>query len=396
MKTSQYVMRYRVLLLVLLALVVSAGCVPVRMGVSWPVMDTIMMNGETRLMVAYNHVVTLIEPSNGALTRLENAEGEVRYDEQNNPRTWSVDGHQYENAQFFARPVPLDEETLLFPAYNNRLLEVDLLTATVSSTAGIPLSGPTIAEAVLTDKMLYVPLKEGDVVALDRETYDQKWKADTDAGVWTTPLLVDNTLYVASIDHHLYAFDAETGASLWKNPVDLQGLASAAPLYYDGFLYIGSYSHTVFKISVNGEIVDQFDANNWIWSTPVVDDGMLYVTDLSGYVYAIDPEDMTALWSVKAGTKGIRPAPLVTEAYVIVASRDGVVYWLSRSTGEVVNRREIEGRPEILSDMLLLEPSDSLKISETLIVVSTVDPAHLVYAFPLDYKSGYQGWAYRR
>lgn len=396
MKTSQAAMEFRKVWWVILAVIMAAGCVPVRTGVSWPVLDTIEMNGETRLLVAYNHVMTLVEPSNGAVTRLENSEGEVRFDEQGNPRNWSIDGHQYENAQFFARPVFLDDETLLFSAYNNRLLEVDLLTATLASTTGIALTGPTIAEAVITDEMVYVPLKDRNLVALDRDNYDLQWTAQTDAGVWSAPVLVDNVLYVAAIDHHFYAFDAETGENVWDNPIDLQGLAGAAPLYHDGFLYIGSYSHKVFKISLDGTIANEYQANNWIWSTPVIADDVLYVTDLSGYVHAINPDDMTALWSVKAGTKGIRPAPLVTDDYVIVASRDGVVYWLARTNGEVLHRREIEARPEILSDIVLLEPSETLQISEALIVISTVDPAHLVYAFPLDYTSGYQGWAYRR
>jgi outer membrane protein assembly factor BamB len=333
-----------VLLLAVSALLVASGCAPTRVGVSWPVVDTVVMNDTTRLFVAYNNIVTLIEPANGALTRLETPEGEPRTNDDGSPRIWQLDGKEAENAQFFSRPVRLDDETLLLGAYNNRLLKVDLLTAKVSTTKLI--AEPIIADLAATDDTVFASLMYGDVMALDRETLEQRWQADTLDGVWSQPLVVDDVVYVTSVDHHLYAFDADSGETVWSQPADLEGLAGAAPLYADGFLYVGSYAHKVFKIDAeNGSIVGSYLAKNWIWSTPVLYENTLYVTDLSGYVHAIDAATMEVIWSVKAATKGIRPAPLVTDDVVVVASRDGIIYWLDRATGETKHTREIEGRP---------------------------------------------------
>jgi outer membrane protein assembly factor BamB len=384
-----------ILLLAVSVLFFTAGCAPTRVGVSWPVVDTIVMNDTTRLLVAYNNIVTMIEPGNGALTRLETPEGEPRVNDDGSPRIWQLDGKEAENAQFFSRPVRLDDETLLLGAYNHRLLKVDLLTAKINTTKLI--TEPIIADLTATDDTVFASLMYGDVLALDRDTLEQRWQADTLDGVWSQPVVVDNVVYVASADHHLYAFSADTGKPVWSQSVDLEGLAGAAPLYADGFLYVGSYSHKVFKVNADdGSIVGSYQAHNWIWSTPVLYDGILYVTDLSGYVHAIDATTMEAVWSVKAANKGIRPSPLVTETVVVVASRDGIIHWLARDTGETLSTREIEGRPEILSDLLLLERGENLRIPETLVVVSTVNLSHLVVAFPLDYTSGYQGWVYAR
>ena len=121
-----------------------------------------------------------------------------------------------------------------------------------------------------------------------------------------------------------------------------------------------------------------------------------YTTDLGGYVHALNADDMTPIWSVKVASRGIRPAPIVADDYVVVASRDGSVYWLDRGTGEQVHRRELEGHPEILSDMLLITREDVPEINEPLIVVGTADTARLAVAFPLNPTSGYQGWIYSR
>jgi hypothetical protein len=395
--------RGRLLLFVALLLLITTACAPTRIGVSWPVVAPLEMNGQTRLLVAYNHVVTLIEPTNGSLTQLQTPDGQPRVDDSGNPRRWSIDGHQFDNAQFFAAPLQLNDEKLLFPAYNNRLLEVDLLTATVENRVGIPLPEPTIAQAILTDGLYIVPMKFRNIVAIDRVSQTTAWTFETQHGIWDAPILVADapeigadTLYVASVDHNLYAIDAATGKRAWSEPVDLEGLAGASPLYDDGFLYVGSYSHKVFKVTTTGEVVGSVEGNDWVWSTPVMYAGTLYFNDLSGYVYAVNPDDMSVLWSVRASSRGIRPSPLVTEEYVIVASRDGVVHWLDRADGTTRHSRTIEGNPEILSDLLLIEPSATLPIAEPLVVVSTLNTARLVVAFPLDYSSGYPGWAYAR
>jgi len=383
------------MLVALLLAAVSAGC-STRIGTSWPMLDTVEMGGRTRIVVGYNTIVALLDPSNGSVTQLEDSEGRVRNDENGNPRRWIIDGGSKEHAEFFGRPLRLDDDYLLFPSANNRLLKVDLKGALIDppDAKGIPLSSPAIANLVASDIIIYASLKYGDVVALDRDTYTELWRASVPEGVWSAPVIQDGILYVSGINHFLYAYNAETGAPVWS--VDLGGLVGASPLVTADAVYIGSFDHKMFKISKDGQILAAFEGNNWFWSTPVLADGVLYATDLGGSVYAINPTDMTAVWSLKVASRGIRPGPIVSGDYVVAASRDGSVYWLTRKTGELVKRRELDGRPEILSDMLLLEPSDSLDISEPLIVIGTVDTARLAIAFPLNPDSGYQGWIYSR
>ena len=78
---------------------------------------------------------------------------------------------------------------------------------------------------------------------------------------------------------------------------------------------------------------------------------------------------------------------------MIVASRDGKVYWLDRRDGSLINAREIEGRPELLGDLLLLEPSETLNIDQPLILVSSADAGRLLIAFEVD---GRQTWVHSR
>ena len=382
--------------MILLSLV-ATGCVGTRIGVSWSATQVITLYGQERILVAYNNILALVDADTGAATRLQSADGQVRLDDSGNPRLWFVDGNTAENAQFFTQAVlneASDTTTLILPAYNNRVLKVDLPTARLDTPSGTPLSGPAIANAAYDDSTLYLGLKLRDVVALDRQTLRQKWLYNTEAGIWAAPLLADGVLYVATINHFLHALNAETGQPIWEKPVNLEGLPGAAPLLYNGHLYVGSYSHTLFKINLQGEIVGRYKANNWIWSTPTLYDGLLYLSDLSGSVHAVNPETMTAVWSVTPSPRGIRPAPVVTERYVIVAARDGVVYWLDRRDGATLFSREIADRPEILSDILYISANPQRGVPEDLIVVSTTNMGKLLAAFTVE--NGRAAWVYGR
>lgn len=389
--------RWQFIALILILSLFLAGCANVRNGVSWPGLSTVVIGDETGIIVAYDAQVVALNPSNGDVLSLLDDEGDVRFDAENNPLRWSIDGGEYEKAQFFANPFISNadgSETLVFPTYSLRLMEFDMDTLRPVNTAGIPLTDGVIADVLVTDDFLYVPYRQQDIVALDRETLAEVWRFDTLAGVWATPLLHEGILYITSVDHLLYALDAETGVAIWSEPVDLEGAIASAPLYYEDFLYVGSYSHKMYKVNLRGEIVAEHEGSNWIWSTPVVFEGVLYYTDLRGFVYALNVNDLTEIWASQPVNRGIRPAPIVTDEYVIVASRNGILYWLSREDGSIIFEREMRGTPEILSDILFIRADETLGINEDLIVVASTDTGNLVAAYRLDNSA--EQWVYAR
>ena len=386
-------MRYRLLTFAVLAIVTLTGCVGTRMGVSWPTVDLIEMNGEQQIVVAYTDQVAIVSPQNGAHVPLLNpATGEVRRDAENNARNWVLLGHDYEAAQFYTNPIYLDEETFLVADYNSRLLEIDTVTATVKGT--IPLTGHVLANILVSDDVLYIPMQAGGVTAMSLDGYEVLWSYHpSDEGVWAEPLLVNDMIIFTSLDHHMYAID-KSGELLWK--VDLEGAVSSKPLFANDRLYIGSFNKKFFEVSLDGNIINTYETQNWVWGTPALaEDGILYVADLSGYVHALDSNDnLSVVWSEQVATRGIRSGPLVYQDSVIVASRDGSVYWIDRHNGVILTQKEIEGKPELLSNLMLIEPSESMNIDKPLIIVSTVDTSKLLVAFEVDGLR--QPWVYKR
>jgi len=370
----------------------TAACIGFPADPTWGTM--MLVGSPPRIMFAFNDRIVQVNPVDGSLVELRDSEGRVRLDEQGNPRVWEVRSAGANGpATFYTAPIIVDEDTLLVAAFDRRMYQVDWPAARILNPDGIALAGHIVANPLATENMLYVPFSEGDLVALRRPGFSEVWTLDTPRGIWSEPVLVDGTLYVASLDHHLYALDAETGAERWR--LDLRGALASKPVYYEGHLYIGSFGRRFFKIAPTGQIVAEYETRGWVWGSPALVDGVLYGADLDGYVYALRDQGtrFTPLWEPRqVATGAIRATPVVANNTLIIGSRDRMMYWLSRITGEELVRRQMVG--EVLGDLLLLEPSETLNIREPMVVVSTMTQEELLVAFTVE--TGERLWVYRR
>jgi outer membrane protein assembly factor BamB len=118
---------------------------------------------------------------------------------------------------------------------------------------------------------------------------------------------------------------------------------------------------------------------------------------MGGHVYALGINGLTQRWSVRPSNMGIRAAPIVEQGLVIVASRDANVYWLNAEDGSAITdaegnplRRQLAG--EILADMTVVHPSETLDIPQPMLIVSTMNNAELLVAFTLS--TGQRQWVY--
>ncbi len=353
------------------------------------------LDGQNLVFANLDRVV-MLDPLDGTLVEQRDANGQVRLDDQGVPRSWTIVGDGSGGAtSFYNLPLQLDETTLLVPSYEKRFFEVDLATARILNPTGIPLEGHVVANPTMNEdgSLVYFPFSERNVAAVRTSDYTVAWTHETQRGVWADALVVDGVVYIASLDHNLYALNSETGEVLWA--LDLEGALPSAPLFFEDHLYIGSMSSKIFKISLDGAVVGEYATNNWVWSTPTIVDGVLYASDMTGHVYALamDGNTFTPVWEPRqVATRAIRTTPLVYGDVIIVGSRDHFLYWLNRETGEEIFKREMGG--EILSDLYLLEPSETLNVPEPLVLAGTMSVQESLVAFTLD--NGERLWRYGR
>ncbi len=389
MKTLKALLRRRLLAVALLALVMAAACVPIRREARWPSIQ-LLDNGQ-HILLTYNDKIVMLNSTDGSQVKLRNADGEVRVDDEGKPRLWDFEGAQPTQNQFYSAPVMKDANTLIVPAYNKKIYEVDLATARAATAEGRDLSGQVVASATLANDLLYVGV-ERTMVALEPDSWKEQWSFVTDQVIWSRPLIYNDVLYFTSLDHHLYALNPETGEEIWNLPLD--GAATEGPVLYEDKLYLGTFARQVLQISLDGEVLATYNTKDWVWGAPTIIDGVAYVADLSGMVYALDitGDGFDERWTQQAGDKAIRMSPLVSGEYVVVGSRDHKLYWLSRADGSIFWGRELAG--EVVTDLVLVDQNELLGIKEPLVLAGTPENSELLAAYTL--QNGERVWGYGR
>ncbi len=265
------------------------------------------------------------------------------------------------NAQFYAPPA-VTPDRVYVGGFDTKVYALERGTGELIWTNEDPVDR-IIAGVAVGDGLVYVGIANRGVMAIDEESGEQVWYFDTGHGIWATPLLVGDTLYVSSLDHHVYALNAPTGEPIWESE-RLSGAVPDSPAYDPerGRLYIGTLDRKVHALDVEtGEVVGTFDAADWVWGSPVLAGDEIYFADLSGHAYALDVDSFEPIWEAEvADDKGIRGSPLVTETLVVLAAQDGNVYARHRSDGSPAWQADGGGRlitsPVLFGDSIIVSP----------------------------------------
>lgn len=353
--------RYILILLTLLLLsLVASGCRGTGMVPSgWP---GITVDGKN-IYVAYNQFVYSVQASTGAQTE--------RIPEK------AINA----NTTFFHAPVMLDESNLLVGSYKNYIyiFDTQLNTATPFFKEA---KSRWVAAPIVTEEAVYAANADGRVYALDLQGQLLWEPFETGAAIWANPLLVEDTLYVVSMDHFLYALNSRTGSLLWVT--DLGGVSVTSPVADEtGTLYVGTFGNQVLAIDgQKGTILWTVQTSDWVWATPTIGaEGVLYVTDLSGKVYAINTEDQSVIWQTQ--TDGpISGSVLVYQDNLYFATRTGTFYSLDLQGDPrwqvSIEEGSLDGTPVVAG--------------EDLILVSAVGAEGIVYAYNTN---GLLQWQYQ-
>ena len=128
--------------------------------------------------------------------------------------------------------------------------------------------------------LVIAPSSDRSVYALNADG-SLKWKYSSEFGFLAEPLLLEDAVIMAGLDHYLVALNKETGELLWKT--ELKGALIAAPAFdpATGNLFVGSLGNELVSInSKDGSLNWTFGQNGEItaiYATPLIVGDSLYV-----------------------------------------------------------------------------------------------------------------------
>lgn len=206
-----------------------------------------------------------------------------------------------------------------------------------------------IGNSLITETLVYAPGSDGVLHAIDRENGVESWRFTADRGSWSAPALQDGTLYLTSLDGHLYALDAASGDLLWQYPEegetngDTPVLAMVGtPVLHEQMIYFTSFNRLVYALDLETrETQWTYPVGNWVYSSLVLDaeNGLLFGADLDGEVFALDLMSGEEEWLFQAGG-AIVSSPTLGDyegtPALFFTSEDTHIYVLDRLSGEAL------------------------------------------------------------
>ncbi|HEX5104844.1 MAG TPA: PQQ-binding-like beta-propeller repeat protein [Pirellulaceae bacterium] len=211
------------------------------------------------------------------------------------------------------------------------------------------------------------------IVALDKNSGKEAWKALDDRGQYTTPVLVEQAktpVLICWTGDSVAGLEASTGRVLWRHPWKPRNMpiGIATPVvekdrvfftsFYDGSLMLRlaadkPEAEVLWKLVGTSERIT--DALHSIISTPVFDGGHIYGVDSYGELRCLDADNGERLWEDLTATPQSRWS-------TIHFVKNGERYWLFNERGElIIGKLSPRGFEEISRSKLLDPTTEQLR-----------------------------------
>ena len=190
-----------------------------------------------------------------------------------------------------------------------------LLTAVLGSSA-TQVSLAQVAESAWP-MFRHDPQHTGRSFLSGPETPTQRWSILTGASSSSPAIAADGTLYVGSVDTHLYAVSRQ-GILKWRFAT--RGEVHSSPaIGADGTVYFGSDDGSLYAVNPDSTEKWRAEAGGRVRSSPAVDrSGIVYVSSSEG-LHAFNP-DGTLKWTAPVGDE--KSSPAIAPDGTVYASSD--------------------------------------------------------------------------
>jgi outer membrane protein assembly factor BamB len=191
---------------------------------------------------------------------------------------------------------------------------------------------------VLHKDLVYInaSVESGSLIALDRNTGEEKWRAKGINEAWNTPVLVKTETgeeeLVMSIQGKVLGFDPLSGKQLWSCDTDITWYMVPCPVAADGIVYVlGGRSGTA-SLAVRAGGRGDVTKSHRLWtsnkgsnvSSPVLHKEHLYwMNDQGGIAYCAKADSGELVYQKRMDR--------ADQVYASTLLADGKLYYLTRS-----------------------------------------------------------------
>ena len=223
----------------------------------------------------------------------------------------------------------------------NQLICLNLLNRRVSWDFDIK---DVTGTPIIIENRIYAGSATGEMVCLDRHTGEPIWRQLAEGRCLAGPSGDGDMVLFPQDNGKILGVKAATGDIIFEAKLD-QPLVTKAVIG-DKVYITGAEGGFYALDESSGTIVWEETFSHPIWTSPALDDGMLYFGDNGGNLRALTAEEGTVLWQYKADGV-IVASPIIVGDYLLFASLDRHLYCLDKNTGTLVSKREFKRGIEV-------------------------------------------------
>ena len=235
---------------------------------------------------------------------------------------------------------------------------------------------------VVVGQLVYVAGESGFLYALDVGTgspSDRGWRRPQGLLQNLEPLVagpaydpINELLLVPSEDGRLYGYIADTGESLWDRPFIAGDKIWSTPAVSNGFAYFGSHDGNIYAVNTaTGEEEWRFETGGVVAGKPLLFNGMVLAGSFDKKLYALDAVDGDLRWQFEGGnwfwagavSNGETIFAPNMDGYIYALDRNGILRWKYDTGDSIVSRPVLVPRGLVVAPrngrLLLLDVSDS-------------------------------------
>ena len=263
---------------------------------------------------------------------------------------------------FFSNPVVAPDGQVLVGSAgkDNGIVSLNPATGRENWAAPLVANNHWIASPLVVGDTIYAANNNGSLYAAELATGHILWSLPVNNSLWSAPSSNGKLIFIASLDHILYAIDPETRSIVWQTNLEGSAPGSATVSSDGNTVFVGSFGKKVFAVeAASGAVQWTASVQDWVWGAPVQDGDTLYAADISGRLYSLGTPNGKDAWPQVQPDGPITGSPLVLPDGVLVATESGTVFAFDR-TGTKLWDVSIGGQiytsPVAAGDVILIAP----------------------------------------
>jgi outer membrane protein assembly factor BamB len=213
------------------------------------------------------------------------------------------------------------DDLVLVPAWNGTLFALDVVSGERrwSFSGGQPLR----AQPVYDGENIYLASGDGTLSALGVDG-SLRWQKSLEAPLLRAPALLPQGVAVVSREGQVVTYD-RNGQRLWQRELE-EICYYGASLYYEGALFVATAGNGLWKLdAVTGDVVWRVELAGPSYATPLIDNGRIFIGDNSGLLRVFGTNSGQLVTQYKLDRE-IQGRPLIWSDQLLIGSRDHKVH----------------------------------------------------------------------